>query len=395
MKKLSSKLIHTGDGVFAKKLSKAPSISETFPVYRTSVFAFEDIASVDAVYEKKAQGYVYSRIASPNADAVCEILAMADEGAAAHVFASGMAAITQTILSFVNAGDHIISSPILYGAVQDFFANELKRFGVEVSFVDFTKGDIPTYIKPNTKIIYTETMCNPLIEVANIGSIAKIARDHNLLFVIDNTFATPVVCKPLLLGADIVVYSATKYLGGHSDILAGACVCKNAAVAQRIKKTQILYGAVLSPDEAWLLARSLRTLDLRVKKHCANALEIAKFFAGNSKVEKVYYPGLKTSPFHKLAKAQFADGLFGAMMSVNFKGGAKKVESLIKRLKEIPFVPSLAGTATTLSYSIKTSHRFYDKAVLKKLGITDGQIRFSIGLEDPQDIIDIIKQALK
>ncbi|MFP3154400.1 aminotransferase class I/II-fold pyridoxal phosphate-dependent enzyme [Lachnospiraceae bacterium ZAX-1] len=392
-KKLATDLIHNGDGQFQKKMNKTASVPETFPLYLSSVYAFDDVPSVDAIYEKEAEGYIYSRISAPNAEAVSEIIAVIDEGEKALVFSSGMAAITTSILSFVSQGDHIISSPVLYGGVHDYLSNELPRFGIEVTFVDTLKEDITNYIKPNTKLIYTETISNPLMEVPDIEAISKIAKEYKLLLFVDNTFATPVVAKPLRLGADVVLYSATKYLGGHSDIVGGVAVGSEKAINQ-IKRSLVLYGPILSPTDCWLLARSLRTLDLRMKKHSKNALKVAKFLESHEKVEKVFYPGLLSFESYERAKRQFRDGNFGGMLSVNLKGGEKEASLLIKELKNIPFVPSLAGTATTVSYSAKTSHRFYKKEDREKAGIADNQLRFSIGLEDAEDIIGEIEKAL-
>lgn len=392
-KNLSTRLIHTGDGNTYKKIAQSASVPEVLPIYLTSVFAFDDVPSVDAIYEKEAEGYIYSRMANPNTDAAGAILAAADGGDGALVFSSGMAAITTTILSFVQAGDHIISSPVLYGGVYDYLSNELKRFGVETTFVNFLEDDIESHIRPNTKLIYTETISNPLMEVPDIPQIAKIAHRHGLTFLIDNTFATPVVAKPLSLGADAVLYSVTKFIGGHSDIVGGAVV-GSAEIIARVKRFQVLYGAILGPTDSWLLARSLRTLELRVQKHCENALKVAEFLESHPKVEKVFYPGLESSPHHKRAKRQFEKGRYGGMLSINLKGGEKEASALIKELETIKFVPSLAGTATTLSYAAKTSHRFYSKAELEAAGITLGQLRFSIGLEDSGDIIQELYAAL-
>lgn len=394
-KNLSAKLIHTGDGQYQKKLNKAQTVPETFPVYLTSVFAFDDVLSVDNIYEKKSDGYIYSRIAAPNSDAVCEILKAADGAAGAAVFSSGMAAITSSVLAFAQSGDHIISAPVVYGGVNTFFSKEIGRLGIEVDFVDFAKEDFSKYIKPNTKIVYAETISNPLMEVPDIPAISKIARKNGLLLIIDNTFATPAVCEPLSLGADIAVYSATKYLGGHSDIIGGAACLKSPEIAAKLKEKQVIYGNVLGAMDCWLLARSLRTLDLRMKKHCANALKVADFLNAHPKIEKVFFPGIKSSPYYKSAKSQFNDGLFGAMMSINLKGGAKAAVSLINKLEEIFFVPSLAGTPTTVSYSAKTSHRFYKKEDRERLGIGDNQVRLSVGLEDSDYIIDQLSKALK
>jgi methionine-gamma-lyase len=393
MKELSTRLIHTGDAKFAAKVAKMKSLPETMPIYHSSVFAFDNIDDVDAIYEKEADGYIYSRIAAPNADAVSEMIASADSGEKALVFASGMAAITTTILSFVGSGDHIISSNVLYGGVRDFLENELPRFGVEVTFADLTTGDITAYVKPNTKLIYTETISNPLMEVPDLETLEKSAHAKGLLLFVDNTFATPVVVKPLILGADAVLYSATKYLGGHSDIVAGA-VAGRTEIIDRIKKSLVLYGGIASPNDCWLLARSLRTLDLRMKRHSENALEVAKFLEAHPKVERVFYPGLVSSPSHKNASRQFENGLYGGMLSVDLKGGEEAARKVVSALESIYLVPSLAGTATTVSWSAKTSHRFFARDERLKVGITDGQLRFSIGLEDVGDIIAELSAAL-
>lgn len=392
-KKLSTELIHTGDGQFYKKIAESKSVPEVLPVYMTSVFAFDDVPSVDDIYEHKADGYIYSRIKHPNTDAVAEILSAAEGAEDALLFSSGMSAIVLSILAAVSAGDHIISSPVLYGGVHDFLQNEIKRFGVDVTFVDFIHDDIEKHIRPNTKLIYTETICNPLLEVPDIAKTAEIAHKHGLLFYVDNTFATSVVAKPLKLGADLALYSTTKYLGGHSDLVGGAAV-GGADVIAKIRPKLVLYGSVLGPMDSWLLARSLRTLELRVTRHSENALKVAQFLENHPKIEKVFYPGLESSPDHERAAAQFENGLYGGMLSANLRGGEREASIVIASMPTIKYVPSLAGTATTVSYAAKTSHRAYTKEQLDEAGITYGQLRFSIGLEDPDDIIAEIDAAL-
>lgn len=393
-KKLSTRLIHTGDGQDYKKIAQYTSVPEVLPVYLTSVFAFDDVPSVDDIYDRKADGYIYSRIKHPNTDAVASILAAAENAEDALLFSSGMSAIIVSILTVVSAGDHIIASPVLYGGVHDFLQNEIKRFGVEVTFVDFINDDVEKYIKPNTKLIYTETICNPLLEVPDLKKTAEIAHKHGLLFYVDNTFATSVVVSPYKFGADLVLYSTTKFLGGHSDIVGGAAVGK-AEVIAKIRPKLVLYGAVLGAMDAWLLARSLRTLELRVTKHSQNALKVAQFLEKHPKIEKVFYPGLESSPDHERAAAQFNNGLFGGMLSANLRGGEREASVVIASMPTIKYVPSLAGTATTVSYAAKTSHRAYTKEQLDAAGITFGQLRFSIGLEDADDIIAEISAALE
>jgi len=392
-KNLPTRLLHTGDAKFAGKVADMSSLPETMPIYLTSVFAFDNIADVDSIYEKEADGYIYSRIAAPNADATSEILASADGGDGALVFASGMAAITTSILSFVQSGDHVIASPVLYGGVQDFLANELPRLGIDVTFADLVDGDLSKHVRPNTKLAYTETICNPLMEVPDIEALSRSAHANGLVLLVDNTFATPIIARPLALGADAVLYSATKYLGGHSDIMAGAAVGA-AEVISRIKRFQVLYGGISCPHDCWLLARSLRTLDLRMRRHSENALEVARFLEGHPKIGRVFYPGLASYPSHERAERQFENRLFGGMMSVDLVGGEEAARQLIGALETIYLVPSLAGTATTVSWSARTSHRFYDREARLKAGITDGQLRFSVGLEDVSDIIEELATAL-
>ncbi|MBO7333639.1 MAG: aminotransferase class I/II-fold pyridoxal phosphate-dependent enzyme [Lachnospiraceae bacterium] len=391
----STRLAHSGDGQEEKVLREYKSVPEVQPVYMTSVFAFDDIESVDDIYEGKADGYIYSRIKHPNSDAVAKVLADIEGAEDGAVFSSGMAAIVTSIISVVKAGDHIVSAPVLYGGVRDYLENEIKRFGVEVTFTDFSDPEnIKKAIRPNTKLVYTETISNPLIEVPDIEAAAKIAHENGALFFIDNTFASPIVANPVKFGADVVLYSATKYLGGHSDLVGGAAVGKKDVLAL-IKKKLILYGATLGPAESWLLARSLRTLDLRVTKQSENALKVAKYLETDPAVTKVYYAGLESSPYHKLADKFFNNGLYGGMLSVDIKGGVEEVENVVKKLGFIKNVPSLAGTSTSVSYPAKTSHRAYSKEELDKAGITLGLLRFSIGIESADDIIAAIKEALK
>lgn len=392
---MRTKMVHTGDQEIAKRMQSGVSVPKVLPIYMSSVFSFDDVPSLDAVYAGEADGYVYSRMSNPSTDAAEEMLATAEGAEGAVVFSSGMAAIVNAIIANVQAGDHIVSSPVLYGGVYDYFKHELPRFGVEVTFVEFNDpAKVEAAIRPNTKIVYTETISNPLMEVDDLPAISKIAHAHGCKMVVDNTFATPAVARPLEMGADIVVYSATKYLGGHSDIIGGAAVSSKENIAQ-IQRCFTLYGAIMGPMEAWLLCRSLRTLDMRMEQHSRNALKVAQFLEQHPKVEKVYYPGLISSPSHKLAEKLFVDGRCGGMLSADIVGGEQGASTLIKECETIKFVPSLASYATTISYPAKTSHRAYSPEDMKAAGISMGQLRFSIGLEDPDDIIAELDAALK
>ncbi|MBQ5310735.1 MAG: aminotransferase class I/II-fold pyridoxal phosphate-dependent enzyme [Oscillospiraceae bacterium] len=393
MSRITTLLAHSGDGQ-AEKISRTySSVPEVQPVYMSSVFAFDDTQSVDDIYEGINDGYVYARMKHPNNDAVSEILAKLDGAEAGLVFSSGMAAIITSIISVVSAGDHIVSSPVLYGGVRSYLENELKRFGVSVTFTDFSDvKNVEAAITPETKLVYTETISNPLMAVPDLPAIANVAHRHGALFFVDNTFS-PVVADPISYGADVTLYSATKYLGGHSDLVAGAAVGR-ADIISGISKQLVLYGSVLGAAESWLLARSLRTLELRVTKQSQNALKIAQYLEKHPAINRVYYPGLESSPSHDTAKKLFTSGLYGGMLSADIRGGADAASKVIDNLGFIKYVPSLAGTSTSVSYPARTSPRSYSRSELEKEGITEGLLRFSAGIEDADDIISQLDRTL-
>lgn len=388
MKHFASKLIHSGE-----KYAESVSRSKTIPIVMTSVFSFDDVESLDAVYEGETNGYIYTRNGNPVHDALSEIMANIEEGERALVYSSGMAAIALSLISQVKAGDHVIAANVLYGGSYQFIKTELVRFGVDVSFVDVVNDDITHYFKPNTKAVYVETISNPTMEVVDLQKIAQIAHSHNSKLIVDNTFATPVICQPLLLGADIVVYSATKYLCGHSDVTAGIIVSSKENIDQ-IYSIGLLYGPTLSPFDAWLLVRSLRTLELRVKQHSQNAIKLAQYLESLPFVSKVYYPGLESSSTKDIALRNFQNNLFGGMLSIELEGGEKSVYSLFRNLETIKFVPSLAGVSTSTSYPAKTSHRSFTDEELKKANISRGLVRISVGLENIEDVISEFGEAI-
>lgn len=392
-KGLRTRLAHAGENSFAKKTAKSVSVPKVMPIYMSSVFSFDNVESLDAVYAGRESGYIYSRMGNPGVECLQELLAAAENSDGALAFSSGMAAIVTAILANVGKGDHIISSPVLYGGVYDYLKNEITRFGVEVDFVDFVHDKPENYIKPNTKVIYTETITNPLMEVMDIPAIAEAAHRHGVKLIVDNSFATPAVCRPMEYGADIVAYSGTKYLGGHSDILCGA-LCSNKENIANLQRFVTLYGGIISPFDAWLLTRSMRTLELRMRQHSENARKVAEYFEGHPKIEKVYYPGLPSSEFHPLAMRLFDKGLCGGMLSADFKGGERAASAFIAACENVKLVPSLAGFATSISYPAKTSHRAYSKEELDKCGISCGQLRFSIGIENIEDVIEDFDRAL-
>lgn len=387
-KSFASKLIHLGE-------NNPESVSRTksLPISMTSVFVFDDVETLDQIYDREAKGYIYTRNGNPVHDALAEIMFNIEEGEDALVYSSGMAAITMSIISQVKAGDHIIAANVLYGGSFQFIKTELARFNVDVTFVDPINEDITPYFKPNTKVVYVETISNPLMEVIDLARIAEITHRYGAKLIVDNTFATPVICQPLLLGVDIVAYSATKYLCGHSDVTAGIVVANKENIKQ-IYPVGLLYGPTMSPFDAWLVVRSLRTLELRIIQHSNNALKLATYLEGNSKISKVYYPGLPSSPTHDVAKRIFNNNLFGGMLSIDLAAGERGAYELIRNLESIKFVPSLAGVSTSTSYPAKTSHRSLNEEELKKANISKGLIRISAGLENVDDVIAEFEKAL-
>jgi methionine-gamma-lyase len=351
------------------------------------------VESLDQVYAGDAKGYIYTRNGNPVHDALTEIMSDIEEGEAALAYSSGMGAISLSILAHLKAGDHIIAASVLYGGSFQFIKTELARFDISVSFVDPVTEDLTPFFRPNTKIVYVETIANPTMEAIDLPALAATAHAFGAKLIVDNSFATPVICQPLLLGADVVVYSATKYIGGHSDVTAGIVVADKETIG-RIYASGLLFGPTLSPFDGWLLIRSLRTLELRVRQHSQNALQLAQYFEAHPAISAVYYPGLPSSPTHQTARRIFNNDLYGGMLSIDLKGGEPQAYALLRLLETIKFVPSLAGVSTSTSYPAKTSHRSLNDEELRKAHISKGLIRISTGLEHIDDIIDEFDRTL-
>ncbi|SMP48186.1 trans-sulfuration enzyme family protein [Anoxynatronum buryatiense] len=376
------------------KLPDSVSRPKSLPITMSSVFDFEDVEMLDQVYAGDAPGYIYSRNGNPVHDALKEIMSQIDGGEASGVYASGMAAITLSILAHVEAGDHIVAANVLYGGTYSLLKNELKRFNIDVTFVTPTIESITEAVRQNTRLLYVETISNPMMDVVDLDKMVEVCKESGIKLIVDNTFATAVVCRPLTLGADVVVYSATKYICGHSDVTGGIVVTQKREEMEKIEGIAALYGPMMSPFDAWLLVRSLRTLELRVRQHSHNAMQMASYLEKHPKVEKVYYPGLAKSATHEIGKKLFQKELFGGMLSFDLIGGEAAAYQLIRDLENIRLVPSLAGVSTTLSYPAKTSHRALDDQELKQAGISKGTLRLSSGLEDFNDIMAEFEMAL-
>lgn len=357
------------------------------PVFQTSTFA--QVSPGQPVGE-----YEYSRAANPTRQALEDALASIENGARGLAFASGLAA-TDCLLRLFKAGDEIIAMDDLYGGTYRLFTRLYKDSGIKFHFVDMNDLEgFQKLINDNTKLVWVETPTNPLMKLADIAAIAQITKKHNILFAVDNTFATPYLQKPLDLGADIVMHSATKYLGGHSDVIAGALVIKDKTLGDELHFKQFATGGTLGPMDSFLVLRGIKTLHLRVQRHCENGVKVAKFLQNHPKVEKVYYPGLENHPFHEIAKKQMIGG-FGGMVTFTFKSGAKQDAIVfLEKLKVFTLAESLGGVESLANHPALMTHASIPEDKRKEIGITDDLVRLSVGVEDADDLIEDLKQAL-
>ena len=357
------------------------------PVFLTSTYAQVSPGTPVGDYE-------YSRAANPTRQALEDALASIENGARGLAFASGLAA-TDCLLRSFKAGDEIIAMDDLYGGTYRLFTRIYKDSGVKFHFVDMTDMEkFHSLINENTKLVWAETPTNPLMKLADIAEIAKITKKHNILFAVDNTFATPYLQKPLDLGADIVMHSATKYLGGHSDVIAGALVIKDAALGEQLHFQMFATGGTLGPMDSFLVLRGIKTLHLRVQRHCENGEKVAAFLSNHPEVEKVYYPGLPDHPFHEIAKKQMSG--FGGMVSFTFKSGKKAdAISFLEKLKVFTLAESLGGVESLANHPALMTHASIPEEKRKEIGITDDLVRLSIGVEDIADLLADLEQAFR
>ena len=351
------------------------------PLYMSTSYAFEDVE------ETRYPRYFNT----PNQVALAKKIAALEHGDRALVFGSGMAAITASLLAFVQQGEHVVFQKSLYGGTSNLITEEFSRFGIEYSFAaDLSPAAFEAEIRDNTRVIYVETPSNPLLHLIDLEEITRLARSRGLVSMIDNTFASPVNQNPIDFGIDVVIHSATKYMGGHSDILAGAVVASEEHM-ERIFNLARKFGGNLSDYTVWLLERSIKTMGLRVRAQNQNAMAVASFLEGNSLVDRVFYPGLESHPDHELATRQMSG--FGGMMSFELKGLDAKI--FLKYLNLIKPSGSLAGVESTIVSPTQTSHALLTAEERADLGINDGLLRLSIGIEEAEDIIADIEQALE
>ena len=367
----------------------------TNPIYQSSTFVFDSAEEGGKRFALEEPGYIYTRLGNPNHTAVEEKLALLEGSEACAAMSSGMGAISATLWTAINAGDHIVASDTLYGCTFALLNHGMKRMGVEVTFVDMRDLQaVEKAMQPNTKVVYLETPANPTLKINDIEAVSKIAhKNKECKVIVDNTFCTPYIQRPLEHGADVVVHSATKYLNGHGDVIAGFS-CGKAEFIQQVKLVGVkdMTGCVMSPFDAFLIARGMKTLQIRMERHCANAMKVAEFLEKHPAVSKVNYPGLKSFPQYELAKKQM--DLPGAMISFELKGGTKEGAIVMNNVHMCKLAVSFGDAESLIEHAASMTHSTYTPEELKAAGISEGLVRLSVGLEDPEDIIADLKQAL-
>lgn len=377
--KFNTKAIHGGQ-------HHDPSTGAVMPpVYQTSTFA----QTSPGVHT----GYEYSRAANPTRTALENALASIENGTRGLAFSSGLAA-TDTVLKLLKPGDEVIAMDDLYGGTYRMFTRIYSEYGIVFHFVDLNDTDkLKALINDKTKLVWMETPTNPLMKLADIAAVAEITKGKNILFAVDNTFATPYLQRPLDLGADIVMHSATKYLGGHSDVIAGALVVKDESLGEKLHFAQFATGGTLGPQDSYLVLRGIKTLHIRMERHCGNGQKVAEYLAKHPKVDTVFYPGLESHPQHELAKRQMQGG-FGGMVSFTFKSGEKAdAISFLENVKVFTLAESLGGVESLANHPALMTHASIPEPKRREIGITDDLVRLSVGIEDIDDLIEDIEQA--
>ena len=366
------------------------------PIYQTSTFIFDSAEQGGRRFALEEAGYIYTRLGNPTTTVLENKIAALEEGEAAVATSSGMGAISSTLWTVLKAGDHVVTDKTLYGCTFALMCHGLTRFGIDVTFVDTSNLDeVKNAIKENTRVVYLETPANPNLKIVDLEALSKLAHTNpNTLVIVDNTFATPYMQKPLKLGADIVVHSVTKYINGHGDVIAGL-VITNKELADQIRFVGLkdMTGAVLGPQDAYYIIRGMKTFEIRMERHCKNAKKVVEFLNKHPKIERVYYPGLETHPGHEIAKKQMKD--FGAMISFELKGGFEAGKTLLNNLKLCSLAVSLGDTETLIQHPASMTHSPYTKEEREAAGITDGLVRLSVGLENVEDIIADLEQGLE
>jgi len=381
-----TRCIHAGEG-------HNPFGAHATPIYQTSTFVFESAEQAATAFSG-GPGYIYIRSPpnTPTHAALIEKMCSLEGGEAGLVFSSGMAAETTLALSLLKSGDHLLSGDVVYGGTYGLFSSLLTRLGIEVSFVDTTDPrKIKAGLRENTRLVFLESPANPTMAICDIGAISELAHEAGALAVVDNTFATAYFQRPLQLGADAVVESCTKYIGGHGDLLGGVAVASKELI-KSMNRSAILTGGTMGTHEAWLCLRGLKTLHLRMAMHAQNAMQLAQFLESHSKVQKVNYPGLASHAQHDLAARQMSG--FGGMLSFELKGGLEAGRTLMNNLLLCSLAVSLGSVDTLIEHPASMTHAVVPREMREKLGISDGLVRVSVGIEDGEDIVADLEQGL-
>ena len=384
-KGFDSKLIHAG--MFDDQFGSA-----TVPIYQTSTFRFKNADHGAACFAGDSEGYIYTRLNNPTIDSLEKLIAELENGYRGIATSSGMGAVNTIYGAFLKQGDHMISTDAVYGPSRVVMEKHYSKFGVESTYLDTTKPDlVRKAIKPNTRMLYIETPANPTMSVTNLKEMVAIAREHNLITVADNTFCSPYLQKPLDFGVDVVFHSITKFLNGHADIVGGIIVSKNKELDSQLRPMMVNLGCNMDPHQAYMVIRGLKTLSLRMDRSQENAMTIARFLEEHPKVDWVKYPGLESHPQFDLAKEQMNGP--GAMISFELRGGLPAGKTLMNEVKLCMLAVSLGGVESLIQHPASMTHSKMDKEAREKSGITDGLVRFSVGIENVEDIIDDLTQA--
>lgn len=371
-----------------------PLLSAVSPIYQTSTFAFEDADHGQRCFSGEEKGYIYTRIGNPTIAELEEAVAKLESGYGGIAVSSGMAAVNTVYLTFLGQGKHLVAHNALYGPSRGIIESLYTRFGVTASFVDATHPEnVEAAIRPETSLIYLETPANPTIGITDIAAVSAIARKHGIPVCVDNTFCSPYLQKPLLLGADIVLHSMTKFINGHADIVAGMIVASTKALYDKMRPVMVNMGFNMDPHQAWLTRRGLKTLGIRIDRAQQNAMEVARFLESHPKVSWVLYPGLPSHPQYELGKKQMSGP--GAMMSFELAGGLEAGKRMMNHVKLALLAVSLGGIETLIQHPASMTHSKLSPQARHAGGITDGLIRLSVGIENLSDIIADLAQALE
>ena len=367
--------------------------SATVPIYQTSTFAFESADEGAKCFSGESDGFIYTRIGNPTIQALERQVAILEGGFGAIATASGMGAVSTIYMGLLNQGDHMISTNAVYGPSRVVMETYFSKFGVESTYVTTSNiENIKKAIKPNTKVLYIETPTNPTMEITDLEACVALAREHNIITVVDNTFSSPYLQRPIELGIDVVFHSMTKFLNGHADIVAGIIITRNEELYKVLRPAMVNMGCNMDPHQAYLVLRGLKTLAIRVDRAQQNAMKVAEYLENHPKVEWVKYPGLKSHPQYELAKKQMAGP--GAMISFELKGGFNAGKTLMDNVKLAMLAVSLGGVETLIQHPASMTHSKLSAEAKEKASITQGLVRFAVGIEDVEDIIADLDQAL-